>query len=105
MARAGSFCSGVVVCILVLALSYGHRPNTAVAAAPPRTRTGSRPHADLITLGRTSNDYAKHFVLTADLDLDPNLPGGKVFDKAVKDIWWILDGKDYPRLGWQLEEK
>ncbi|MFZ2146933.1 MAG: hypothetical protein WAV28_06910, partial [Sedimentisphaerales bacterium] len=25
----------------------------------------------------------KHFILTADIDLDPNLPGGKVFDKAV----------------------
>jgi hypothetical protein len=28
-------------------------------------------------------DYDKHFILTADIDLDPNLPGGKVFDRAV----------------------
>ncbi len=24
---------------------------------------------------------------------------------GAKDIWWILDGKDYPRLWWQLEEQ
>ncbi len=39
--------------------------------------------ADLIALGDDSNDYDKHFILMADIDLDPNLPGGKVFDKAV----------------------
>jgi hypothetical protein len=38
---------------------------------------------DLITLGETPEDYDKHFILTADIDLDPNLPGRKVFDKAV----------------------
>ncbi|MBN1509688.1 MAG: protease inhibitor I42 family protein, partial [Sedimentisphaerales bacterium] len=39
--------------------------------------------ADLIALGETPADYGKHFILTADLDLDPNLPGRKVFNKAV----------------------
>jgi peptidoglycan/xylan/chitin deacetylase (PgdA/CDA1 family) len=39
--------------------------------------------ADLIALGETPEDYDKHFVLTADIDLDPKLPGRKVFDKAV----------------------
>ncbi len=39
--------------------------------------------ADLIALGETSADYDKHFVLTADIDLDPNLPGRKVFDDPV----------------------
>jgi hypothetical protein len=39
--------------------------------------------ADLIALGETPEDYDKHFVLTADIDLDPRLPGRKVFDKAV----------------------
>jgi len=38
---------------------------------------------DLITLGETPEDYDKHFILTADIDLDPNLPGRKIFDKAV----------------------
>jgi hypothetical protein len=38
---------------------------------------------DLIALGETPEDYDKHFILTANIDLDPNLPGRKVFDKAV----------------------
>jgi len=67
--------------------------------------------ADLIALGETPDDYDKHFILTADLDLDPNLPGGMVFDRAViapetcHDPWnWeyegipfqgVLDGKGF----------
>jgi hypothetical protein len=39
--------------------------------------------ADLIALGETPGDYDKHFVLTADIDLDPNLPGRKAFDRSV----------------------
>ena len=39
--------------------------------------------ADLIALGETQENYDKHFILTADIDMDPNLPGRKVFDKAV----------------------
>ena len=39
--------------------------------------------ADLIALGNEPSDYDKHFLLTADIDLDPKLPGGRVFDKAV----------------------
>ncbi len=38
---------------------------------------------DLIALGETPEDYDKHFILTADIDLDPNLPGRKVLRKAV----------------------
>ncbi len=39
--------------------------------------------ADLIALGETPEDYDKHFILTADIDLDPNLPGRRILDKAV----------------------
>jgi hypothetical protein len=39
--------------------------------------------ADLIALGETPGYYDKHFILTADIDLAPNLPGRKVFDNAV----------------------
>ena len=54
--------------------------------------------ADLITLGETPDDYDKHFILTADIDLDPNLPGRKAFDRAViaphlnLDFSWPFDG-------------
>jgi len=38
---------------------------------------------DLMLLGESPEDYDKHFILTADIDMDPNLPGRKVFDRAV----------------------
>ncbi|MFC1763388.1 LamG-like jellyroll fold domain-containing protein [Planctomycetota bacterium] len=49
--------------------------------------------ADLILLGETPEDYDKHFIMTADIDLDPNLPGRKVFDTAVvSDFTGVFDG-------------
>ena len=52
--------------------------------------------ADLIVLGETPADYDKHFILTADIDLDPNLPGRKVFDKAVINSFaGILEGNGH----------
>ena len=58
--------------------------------------------ADLIALGETPTDYDKHFLLTADIDLDPNLPGRKVFDKAViapdtdpNDEWSLFQGTSF----------
>ena len=38
---------------------------------------------DLMLLGDNPEDYDKHFILTADIDLDPILPGRKIFDRAV----------------------
>lgn len=37
----------------------------------------------LISLGEDPNLYDKHFALVANIDLDPNLPGRRVFDGAV----------------------
>jgi hypothetical protein len=54
--------------------------------------------ADLIALGETPEDYDKHFVLTADIDLDPKLPGRKVFDKAV-----IAPDTDPNDKGWEFQ--
>ncbi len=53
---------------------------------------------DLIALGENTEDYEKHFILTADIDLDPNLPGGKIFDRAViapdtnDAVYWEFNG-------------
>ncbi len=38
---------------------------------------------DLLRLGESPEDYDKHFILTADIDLDPDLPGGRVFGDAL----------------------
>jgi hypothetical protein len=37
----------------------------------------------LLSIGSDANLLNKHFVLVADIDLDPNLPGGRVFDRAA----------------------
>jgi rhodanese-related sulfurtransferase len=55
---------------------------------------------DLILLGETPEDYDKHFILTADIDLDPNLPGRKVFDRAIiapdtNDVKFAFQGTDF----------
>ena len=39
--------------------------------------------ADLLQLRANAADYSKSFILTADIDLDPCLPGGQVFPNAV----------------------
>ncbi len=56
--------------------------------------------ADLIALGETPEDDDKHFILTADIDLDPNVRGRKIFDKAaiVPDVNsgnWEFDGRPF----------
>ena len=41
-------------------------------------------------------------------DLDTFLKAGWDFmnenENGTEDIWWILDGQDYPRLWWELDE-
>ena len=46
---------------------------------------------DLMLLSDSPEDYDKHFILTADIDLDPNLPGRKVFNKAVIGAGTFID--------------
>ncbi len=51
--------------------------------------------ADLMLLGESPKDSCKHFVLTANIDLDPNLSGCRVFDKAVIHAFsGVFDGND-----------
>jgi len=69
----------VAVCFLSLPAQAKYSGGTGTAQDPYQIATA----ADLIALGETPADYDKHFLLTADIDLDPNLPGRKVFDRAV----------------------
>lgn len=39
--------------------------------------------ADLMTLANDANDYNKCFIMTANIDLDPCLPGNQIFTKAI----------------------
>jgi len=38
---------------------------------------------DLMLLGDSPEDYDMHFIMIDDIDLDSNLPGRKIFDRAV----------------------
>ena len=68
-----------MVCLVGLPAQAKYSGGTGEPNDPYQIATA----ADLIALGETPDDYDKHFILTADIDLDPNLPGRKVFDKAV----------------------
>jgi hypothetical protein len=55
---------------------------------------------DFIKLGDSPEDYNKHFILTADINLDPNLPDRKVFSQAViaadtNDTDWDFQGTPF----------
>jgi len=75
----------VRVGIVVLMLScgggtrmYGFAGGTGEPNDPYQIATA----ADLLAIGSDRNLLDKHFVLMNDIDLDPNLPGGRVFDDA-----------------------
>ncbi len=56
--------------------------------------------ADLLALATDTNYYDKHFILIADIDLNPNLPGGQTFSTAViardtDNSNWVFDGTSF----------
>jgi len=67
------------VCLVGLPAQAKYAGGTGEPNDPYRIATA----ADLILLGDSPTDYSRHFILTADIDLDPNLPGRKVFGRAV----------------------
>jgi len=69
----------LTTCLFVLPAQAKYSGGTGEPNDPYQIATA----IDLIALGDDPEDYDKHFILTADIDLDPNLPGRKVFDKAV----------------------
>jgi hypothetical protein len=69
----------ILVCLVGLPAQAKYGGGSGTAADPYQIATA----ADLIALGDTPTDYGKHFILTADINLAPNLPGRKVFDNAV----------------------
>ena len=69
----------IAVCVVSFPAQAQYSGGTGEPNDPYQIATAE----DLMLLGETPDDYDKHFILTADIDLDPNLPGRKVFDKAV----------------------
>jgi len=73
--------SGIILLVIASTItqSFGYSGGSGTPDDPYQIATAE----DLILLGETPDDYDKYFILTADIDLDPNLPGRKVFDRAV----------------------
>jgi len=69
----------LIICLISLPAQARYSGGTGGPNDPYQIATAQ----DLINLGNNPNYYDKHFILTDDIDLDPNLPGGMVFDKAV----------------------
>ena len=69
----------IAVCLISLPTQAQYSGGTGEPNDPYRIATAE----DLMLLGDSPEDYDKHFILTADIDLNPNLPGRKVFNKAV----------------------
>ncbi len=69
----------IIICLFTLPAYTQYSGGTGESNDPYQIAT----EEDLMLLGETPGDYDKHFILTADIDLDPNLPGRKVFDRAV----------------------
>jgi hypothetical protein len=88
----------VVIIVLVLGSglgvpAYGFAGGTGEPNDPYQIATV----ADLLSIGSDLNLPKKSFVLINDLDLDPTLPGGRVFDNAliVPEFAGVFDGQGH----------
>ncbi len=80
--RDSFFREAAIILIFSCALpaqAYEFAGGTGEANDPYQIATA----AQLISIGSDPNLLDKHFVLLNDIDLDPNLPGGQVFTRAV----------------------
>jgi hypothetical protein len=73
----------ILFIIIIFSLSFPANAQYSGGTGEPNDPYQIATAEDLMLLGETPEHYDKHFILTADIDLDPNLPGRKVFDKAV----------------------
>ncbi len=69
----------ITVCLVVFPAYAKYSGGTGEPNDPYQIATAG----DLMLLGESPEDYDKHFIMIDDIDLDPNLPGGNVFDRAV----------------------
>ena len=69
----------IAICLFNSIAQAQYSSGTGVADDPYQIATVG----DLMRLGDSPEDYDKHFILIANIDLDLNLTGGKVFSKAV----------------------
>ncbi|MFC1761152.1 LamG domain-containing protein [Planctomycetota bacterium] len=73
----------IIVLSLCLIQTHIYAVEFAGGAGEPNDPYQIAAAEQLIGMGDDPNLYDKHFILTADIDLNPNLPGRKVFKQAV----------------------
>ena len=81
--RKSGFLRTIPLLITILFLSFPAYAKYSGGTGEPNDPYQIATAEDLMLLGESPDDYDKNFILTADVDLDPKLPGRKVFDKAV----------------------
>jgi hypothetical protein len=69
----------ITVCLISHPVHAKYSGGSGEADDPYQIATG----ADLLAIGATPADYDKHFILTADINLAPEVPGGPVFTQAL----------------------
>ncbi len=85
-----------LIAITVCSLSFPAYAKYSGGTGEPNDPYQIATAEDLMLLGESPEDYDKHFILTADIDLDPNLPGGQVFgQEVIPDFSGTFDGNDH----------
>ena len=69
----------ITICIMSIPAYSQYSGGTGEPNNPYQIATAQ----DLIDLGNEPNDYDKHFIMTADIDLDPEVTGIPAFNTAV----------------------
>ena len=81
--RKPGFLRTIPLLITIFSLSFPTFAKYSGGTGEPNDPYQIATAEELMLLGDSPNDYGRHFILTADIDLDPNLPGRKVFNEAV----------------------
>ncbi len=93
-------CTARLTLVAVIALALGAQAalgqDFAGGTGEPNDPYQIATAEQLISIGQDAGLQARHFILVADIDLDPNLPGGRVFEGALFSLSsGSLDGKGH----------
>jgi hypothetical protein len=73
----------ILLTITIFSLSFPTYAKYSGGTGEPNDPYQIATAAELILMGNSPEDYDKHFILTADIDLNPILRGREVFNRAV----------------------
>ena len=92
--RSSPRATGTPVVLLVLMLCTGAAAvDFAGGTGEPNDPYQIATFEQLLAMDDDPNLYDRHFALVADINLDPDLPGGKIFSGPVLSPWGISTGR------------